>query len=587
MAKKLNESLNPVLAQARKKSQLTWLHIYAPWCESSRVWKQELSENPAWLGLREQMQSLEWNRDWSPEIDQGLQTFLQARTGQQGWPVNVFLTPEGRAVFLCGALEIKEFVELTRQLWVAWQTDPVALRQQAEKELHAFRKTDPLAVRADKTYDDSQDNADILSRAGLYRFLTPLEKSLQMDTGLVGVGNVFQYPVAYRALLGFEDLGRWGELSLVRLARSPLNDVIGGGFFRMAVTDERVQDAEARASWAHVSKVSTEKLLTENAELLETLIEAHQTRKAAYISQAAFELLDAILEDFRIQTPVGNETTTSFASALSASKKFYELAPEDLLKALPPRERQAAQIFFGIEGNGARIPRIPTEVQLLSEFVNVEPVDLRLQLIDSRRRLKDYRKARSGAPSKCPPERLSELTLLRVLAYAAFAFDTPQVSETCVEMLDRYREEWNADSSAWTTREKGAYLRALCSMARLHSAHRDQDEAKKCFEEAETLIFGLQDPVFREAIVEVPFLGARLDVCDHTGISGLASLLSGLLDYNALSRMGLRGKHNLPVDIGHSLSEGLMYARTLGIYGAGLYWVLMRYQKLQQPEAHA
>src|SRR5690606_2646143 len=98
---------------------------------------------------REQMQGLEWSRDWSPEIDQGLQRFMQARTGQQGWPVNVFLSPEGRAVFLCRALKVTEFVEVTRQLWVAWQTDPESLKAQADKEFVAFRKADPLALHSD------------------------------------------------------------------------------------------------------------------------------------------------------------------------------------------------------------------------------------------------------------------------------------------------------------------------------------------------------------------------------------------------------------------------------------------------------
>jgi uncharacterized protein YyaL (SSP411 family) len=588
------QSLSPVLAQASKKKQLTWLHFYAPWCEASQAWRLQLSENSAWLGLKEHLQSLEWNRDWSPEIDQGLQSFLQTRTGQQGWPVNVFLSPEGRAVFLCGALDVKEFVDVARQLWVAWQTEAEALTAQADREFEAFRAADPLALRPTQ-HLESQDESDVLARAALYRFLTPLEKSLQMDTGLIGVGNVFQYPMAYRALLGFEDLAKWGELSLVRLARSPLSDVVGGGFFRYAATDETIQEKDARAVWSHVSKVSTEKLLVENAELLETYIEAHQLKKTPYITQAAYELLDAILQDFRIQAPPSPATAsddetqnpTAFASALSASKRFYDLGPEDLLKALPPRERQSAQLFFGIEGGGARIPRIPTEVQLLSEFVNIEPVDLRLQLIDSRKRLREFRRTRNEVPRKCPPERLSELSVLRVLAFAAFTFDTPEVAEICQEMLERYREEWRISSRDWSAREKGAYLRALSSMARLHSSQRDHDEAKACFEEAEAVIFSLQDPIFSEAIVEVPFLGARVDVCDHTGISGLASLLAGLLDYNALSRMGLRGKHNLPLDIAQTLAEGLRYARPLGIYGAGLYWVLMRYQKLHQPEANA
>ncbi len=387
--------------------------------------------------------------------------------------------------------------------------------------------------------------------------------------------------------MSFEDLSRWGELSLVRLARSPLNDVIGGGFFRGAELNETVQDPEARASWDHVSRVWTEKLLIENAELLEVFIEAFQTRKTPFLGQSCFELLDALLEDFRIPSPPGVEAPPSFASALSGSASHYSLSPADLLKALPPQERQTAQLFFGIEGSRSQPPRIPTEVSVLSEFTGLQPVDLRLQLVDSRKRLKDFRRSRSEAPRLCPPDRLGELTLLRALAYAAFAFDTPKVSEICSELFSRYREEWKATPEGWTLREKAAYLRALAAMARLHAAHRDHEFAQLCFEESEAFILSLKDPLIEEAVFDMPFLGRHVDVCDHGGMSGFASLLAGLLDHNALSRMGLRGKHNLPIDIGHALAHGLQYARTLGIYAAGLYWVLMRYQKQQQPTANA
>jgi len=578
MAKKLIQSLNVALKQAQESQRPVWLHVYTSWGQESLEWKKQLEKNESWPRLLEEMHPLEWNRDWSPEVDQALQSFMQSRSGHSGWPMNVFLSPQGEALFMCGALEIESFVDLTRQLLVAWKLQPEDLREVAAQELEAFRKSDPLSCDSSSAASpEMSENSMVLGQAGILRFLTPLEKSLNVEKGYLGQGQIFHYPYAYRSLLSYEDLSKWGELSLLNLAKSPLCDVIGGGFFRSVEIDDE----------ARLKSVSCEKLLIENAELLDVYLDACSLKKTPFFEQVAHEILESLLRDFQMKSTEGGEAP-SFASAVSQSPDYYHLVSADLLKALSSKERQAAQLFFGIDSE-AKVPSIETDVSILSEFVDVEPVDLRLQLIGSRKTLLKYREERSGKLRKSPPDRLSELTLLRVLARVVFMFDTPEIPQICDSLFARYQDEFRSDKNGatWTLREKAAYMRVLSSMTRLKTAHRDHEAAKLHFEEFEEVIFSLKDPLLSEAVWSLPVLGERVDLCDHGGVSGMSSLLIALLDYNSLTRMGLRAKYNLPVDVGHTLAWSLEKARPLGLYASSLYWALMRFQKNQMPVGNA
>jgi uncharacterized protein YyaL (SSP411 family) len=542
--------------------------------------KKQLDKDVRWAALREEFVCLDWNRDWSPEVDQALQSFAQHRASQSGWPLNIFLSPEGELLFICSALETDSFVSLARQLWVAWQTDPESVRSQAQNELQKFREQDPLSL--EKENELPQNWHENLDRASLYRFLTPLEQSLSVDAGWIGSGQIYHFPYVYRALLSFEDLSKWADLALVNLARSPLCDVVGGGFFRSLTLDERkwADKPIGEKDFSAIQNVSTEKSLLENAELLEAYVEAHQLKPQPFLNQVAHELIETILNDFLILPADENLEEASLSSALSDSKEFYEWSASDLIAALSPKERQAAQLFFGIQQG--RVPYIQSEVSVLAQFVGVEALDLRLQLLSSRKNMKEFRSDREVPhPARIPPERNAEITAWRALAWAAFVFDTPQATPLCEGLYQRYSEEYELQSHTWSAREKGAYLRALAAMTRLYTAQKEKDKAKECFEKAESLIFALKDPLITEAIWDSPFLGERIDLCDHTGPSGLANLIAGMLDYNSLQKMGLRGKYNLPLDVGYPLAWALEKARPLGLHAASLYWCLMRYQKQQ------
>lgn len=573
MPKKLHESMNPKLESARKNGNLLYMQWMAPWSQECQSWIDELAESPEWLGLKNEFSCMDWNRDWSPELDQGLQAFVQDRAGSSGWPLNLFIDPDtSKIVFASPSVGVEDFVRIARQLAVAWKIDPTQLKAQAGEEFLNFTQKDPLKYIEGENYELAK--ANVLDEKILFRFLTPLEQSIDLTTGFVGQGKTFLYPELYNALLSHNELSKFGEMALVQLAKSPLYDVVGGGFFRSLEWDVNARNAAPEGSFDSkwVTHVSSEKLLIENSEMLSLYIDAFKTTNNPFFTQVAHEILELIVDTFNLPG-----SSLSLSSAVRAPESYYKIDGKDLLEAVRPQARQATQLFFGLN-EGRDRPYLATDVKVLGEYIGEEPIDLRLKLTDARKELKAYREKKAELSKTglkyCPPTRLSELTALKAMAHASFAFDTPKLNSLCETLIEKYQSEYNGE---WSLREKASLLRAYTAMARLYTAQRDVERSNRMFAEAEKLIIELQDPLFLEAKVKTPFVGERMELCDHTGSSGFAIMLNGLMDFNALQKMGLKAEHNVPVDVEPALSWALEYVRPLGIYAASTYGAAMRY----------
>jgi uncharacterized protein YyaL (SSP411 family) len=499
-------------------------------------------------GLAGRLERVDVDRDAEPELDQAAQTLLQTLSGQSGWPCNLFLTNDGTPVFAAGSVEPQAFVRLLNQLLDAWELAPRALLEEGGRQRERLAGLDPLRMENLPTVADPTEQETLLSKAALQRLLTPLEQSLDFERGWVGSADkgVFHAPGVYRSLLAFDDLRKWGELALVRLARSPLCDVIGGGFFRSLEGTE----------------VATEKLVIENAELLDAYLDAARAHKRGFLVQAAHELFE-----FLMQLPEN-------ASALSASRQHYVLSPADLLESLQGSERQAAQLFFGIE-KGARIPEIATEVEVLAPFVQMEPLDLHLQLLSSRRKLKAARDKKAAdldrRPRALPMQAVAEWTCIRVLARASFELEQPLAYDAA-----RLRAEAaEARFPVRGPRARWARARAWLALARVAASQHDAATARDDVARVEREIAAVDGP-WSAIATETVFGGTRADLCDFVGASAAALHVETLLDLRGLQRQGVEGALGLPVSARDTLALYVKAARPLGLHAASLYAALAR-----------
>src|ERR1700761_5185824 len=95
-----NEWGADAFAKAAAENKPILLDIGAVWCHWCHVMDRESYEDPATAALiNEHFVAVKVDRDERPDVDQRYQAAVQAISGQGGWPLTAFLTPDGRPYF--------------------------------------------------------------------------------------------------------------------------------------------------------------------------------------------------------------------------------------------------------------------------------------------------------------------------------------------------------------------------------------------------------------------------------------------------------------------------------------------------------
>ena len=555
IAKQATTSLSTALAEAKRRNRLVWVSLGAPWNEAATSARTRALSVKAVQELRERFVTCEIDAAVVPELDHAAQFLLQRFAGNSGWPAEFFLTPNGQALLGTTALEPDDLRKLLFEMLSAWDIDAKAISAQAQESWNAARALDPLK-REDLLQNAPLANMD--AEAMAMSLLTPLEQSLDFETGFVGQGDVFQAPSVYKCLLASENLAKWAELALTQLAKSHLCDTLEGGFYRAA----------ARSPEA---AVSTEKLLAENAELLDAYVSFRHPKHAEFLVQTASEIVRAISQDFKIPSGVG------FASTLSGSAAYYRLSPADLLKALPGPQRQPAQMFFGVE-SGGQVPYLPTELPLLSSFLTIAPVDLSHLLTDAKKRLAEFRRRREVAkPTRGVRARYPEALAVRALFRASVLADvvtSAMIQNTLLPIL----EDWNQSKSELTVREKWATWSAQVAAAKWSLAAGDRALAMKILDHSDEFLSAHRRLDSIE--VETSMVGLRWDLADHLGPSAGALRLRGLLDRWECAEMegDLKRVRESADQLKQDFAALRPLCRPLGLYAAGVYEAFLRFE---------
>jgi hypothetical protein len=92
--------LDAAFARAQAEDKPILLDIGAVWCHWCHVMDRESYENPEIAAIiNEHYVAVKVDRDERPDVDARYQAAVAAITGQGGWPLTAFLTPDGRPYF--------------------------------------------------------------------------------------------------------------------------------------------------------------------------------------------------------------------------------------------------------------------------------------------------------------------------------------------------------------------------------------------------------------------------------------------------------------------------------------------------------
>ncbi|MCY9787691.1 thioredoxin domain-containing protein [Nocardiopsis sp. EMB25] len=353
-------------AEARRRDVPVLVSVGYAACHWCHVMAHESFEDPA---TAERMNALFVNikvdREERPDVDAVYMEATQAMTGQGGWPMTVFATPDG-APFYCGTYFPRDhFQRLLEGVATAWRDKRDELLHQGERVVTALsgprtlaaapppaRETLDLAVQAlIRDYDHANGGfgaAPKFPPSMLLSFLTAQhERTLPFQSA--------QEPTPAGLMAGG---------TAVAMARGGIYDQLGGGFARYSVDREWVVP-------------HFEKMLYDNALLLRAYTRMSrrppgsgpaESGDHALLRRVAEETADWMLRDLR--TPEGG-----FASSLDADSEgeegtYYVWTPAQLREVLDQEDAEFAARVFGVTEEGTfergtsvlQLPRPPADV---------------------------------------------------------------------------------------------------------------------------------------------------------------------------------------------------------------------------------
>ena len=432
----LQHAYNPVdwfpwsaeaLAKARQEDKPIFLSIGYSTCYWCHVMEQESFENPVVAELiNASFVPIKVDREERPDIDAIYMTAVQAISGQGGWPMTVFLTPEGKP-FWGGTYFPPEskwgrpgLTDVLRSVADAWRTRRSELLESSESITAAMQ----AAARSGPPGALIQD---VLQAASA-------EFASQYDPVHGGFGQAPKFPRSHALslLLRFWSSDRDAhtlqmvESTLDAMARGGLHDQVGGGFHRYS-TD---------AQWL---VPHFEKMLYDQALLARTYLEAYQATGKADYAAVARDIFEYVLRDLR--DAGGAFYCAEDAGEVGKEGEFYVWTPAQFEQVLGAERAARIGRFYGVtpEGHfehGASILHIEQPDEVYAYTHGFDAARFADELVSARAALLA---ARSRRPRPHRDEKI--LTdwnglMIGALAYAGRALQEPRYTQAAQDAAD-------------------------------------------------------------------------------------------------------------------------------------------------------
>ena len=403
-----------VRAQAEDKP--VFLSIGYSTCHWCHVMARECFEDAEVAGLlNEHFISIKVDREERPDLDQIYMSACQALTGQGGWPLSVFLTPDKKPFFAGTYFPrrsrhgITGFMELLPRLAALWRDEREKAVEAGEQLLQA------VAAQGRGTGGGALPGAGILDEA--YRRLRG-----NFDERYGGFGGAPRFPVPHRLTFLLRFWKRSGEekalqmvaATLKSMARGGIFDQLGYGFHRYS-TDEL---------WL---APHFEKMLYDQALLALACLESYQVTGEPEFAVTARSVLEYMLRD--LPAPGGAFHSAEDADTEGEEGLYYLWTPAEIIGVLGEARGPLAAEYFGVTDNGnfkggRSILHRPHDPDTFAKAKGLDPAVL--QGIIDESRLELYR-ARSGRKRPFKDDKI--ITSWNGLAIAALACGAAALGE--------------------------------------------------------------------------------------------------------------------------------------------------------------
>jgi len=370
------------LAEAQDKPILLSIGYAA--CHWCHVMAHESFEDEATAAqMNADFVNVKVDREERPDIDSIYMQAVNAMTGRGGWPMTVFLTPDGKP-FYAGTYFPNEprhgmpsFRQILTGVTKAWNGDRANVVGSAGEVANQLQALSGVGFEAEPL------EVEIFTSA-----LRGLGQRFDATWGGFGDAPKFPQPMTIELLLreSLRDEGtnalEMAELTLRKMAEGGMYDHLGGGFARYSV--------DHRWLVPHF-----EKMLYDNAQLARVYLHAWQVTGNDFYRRITEETLDYVLLEMRHED--GGFYSSQDADSEGVEGKFYVWSADEIREALG-EDADTFMRTYGVsdEGNweGHNILNLHLDPKGLAKQLGIDAGTLEARMAASRTKLYELRSKR-------------------------------------------------------------------------------------------------------------------------------------------------------------------------------------------------
>jgi len=375
--------------RARQENKPIFLSIGYSACHWCHVMERESFEDEEIARLlNEHFISIKVDREEHPEVDAIYMNAVQLVTGTGGWPLSVFLTPDGKPFFggtyfpprdRHGQPGFQRVLEEIAAVYAGGRDNVLKSAEQLTEALRTFCDIEP------RGRSDTEISRDLLALG-----FRQIAASFDGDYGGFGQAPKFPQPTAlafllrYYAATGEPHALTMVETTLEHMARGGIYDQLGGGFHRYS-TDRR---------WLipHF-----EKMLNDNALLASAYLDAYRVTGKTFYDRIVRETLDYVLRE--MTDAQGGFYSAQDADSRGIEGEYYVWTAEEIRAVVGAKSADVVMRHFGVEplGNfeGARsVLSIPATADEVAKQLQLDVAEVEAAIREARQALFELRRER-------------------------------------------------------------------------------------------------------------------------------------------------------------------------------------------------
>jgi len=410
-------------AAARRADKPIFLSIGYATCHWCHVMARECFENDTLARqLNEHFIAIKVDREERPDIDEVYVAAVTRMTGGAGWPLSVFLTPDGRPFYGGTYFPPQDldghpgFGRLLTTLAEAWKSKRNDVLQAS------------AALTAELTASRSPSASVNLTADTLHTAFVQMRQAFDPANGGFGRAPKFPQPHMLTFLLRYADRTREAEprqmveTTLDHMARGGIYDQLGDGFHRYAT------DPQWRVP-------HFEKMLYDQAMTARAYLEAAQATGAPPDAEVARGVFRYVLRD--LTAPGGGFYAAEDADSDGDEGRFYTWSRAEIVAAVGAPHGALVADFFGISDAAGRHPLSrPVPLEVFAAQRGIDATTVATWLGEARRQLLAVRDRRQRPARDEQVVTAWNGAMIASLAYGSRVLNEPSYAEAAARAAD-------------------------------------------------------------------------------------------------------------------------------------------------------